>query len=172
VFRRILKINSTQNHVLVEIRIHEPVWEATARERRREWRQLIVEMLEQQVSDGSAASRLVITPSAVDGTILGFETLGGVTESTLVLPFDALKPHFREYCDICHRMGMLDEGSHSARLEALDMGKKLAHDRAARALLGLCAPRLSDHATARCFFSLLVSLHVDTTKMLNGHRVT
>lgn len=87
------------------------------------------------------------------------------------LPFDVMRPHFREYCDICHRMWMIDEGSHSARLEALDMGKKVAHDRAARTLMAHCAPLFADHATARRLFSLLVSLHFDTGRMTRGHRV-
>jgi uncharacterized protein (UPF0262 family) len=68
-------------------------------------------------------------------------------------------------------MAMLDEGSHSARLEALDMAKKLAHDKAAKALLGLSGTVIPDHPTARCVFTLLISLHFDTGRMLRGHRL-
>ena len=57
------------------------------------------------------------------------------------------------------------------RLEALDMAKKLAHDSAARVLMDLCSPLFADHATARCLFSLLVSLHFDTGRMTRGDRV-
>jgi len=62
-------------------------------------------------------------------------------------------------------MLMLDEGSHSARLEALDMGKRVMHDRAAQSLLALCGTLLPDHDTARRLFSLLTSLKFDTTRM-------
>jgi uncharacterized protein (UPF0262 family) len=157
------------SNVLVDIRIHEPTWAAAARDRRREWALLIAELLDQHPKESERDLRLTITPGIV--TVLGFETVDGGRHSEIVLPFDALRPHFREYCDICHRMGMLDEGSHSARLEALDMGKKLAHDRAAGALMMLCAPAFASHASARCLFSLLVSLHFDTAQMLGGHRV-
>jgi uncharacterized protein (UPF0262 family) len=157
--------------VLVEIRIHEPTWSAAATERRREWSLLIAEVLERHPPDEGEGTRLVISPLEGKGTTLGFEKLDGRTERQISLPPDVLYPHFREYCDICHRMRMLDEGSHSARLEALDMGKKVAHDRAARTIVHLCAPLLDDHATARCLFSLLVSLHFDTGDMTRGQRV-
>ena len=68
-------------------------------------------------------------------------------------------------------MTMLDEGSHSARLEALDMGKKVTHDRAARSIFERCGAIVPDHAAARRLFSLLTSLKFDTTKLhgLAGH---
>jgi uncharacterized protein (UPF0262 family) len=158
--------------VLVEIRIYEPTWSAAATERRREWSLLIAEMLDRHPPDEGEGFRLIITPHEGKSTTLGFERLDGESASQISLPSDRLGPHFREYCDICHRMWMLDEGSHSARLEALDMGKKVAHDRAARTLIDLCAPHLDDHPTARCLFSLLVSLHFDTGQMTRGYRVT
>ena len=156
--------------MLVDIRIDETTWAAAAEDRRREWTLLIAELLEQHPTDGDRL-RLTITPADGNVTLLGFETAEGRPASQISLPFESLRPHFREYCDICHRMGMLDEGSHSARLEALDMGKKLAHDRAARTLMHLCAPLFADHEAARCLFSLLVSLHFDTGLMTRGHRV-
>src|SRR5262249_25144752 len=149
---------------LVDIRIHEPTWAAATKERRREWTLLIDELLQQHPTGGERL-RMTITPGDGSGTVLDFETDDGQKASQITVPFEALRPHFREYCDICHRMGMLDEGSHSARLEALDMGKKLAHDRAARTLTHLCAPLFADHGAARCLFSLLVSLHFDTGRM-------
>jgi len=157
--------------VLADIRIHGPLWDAAPPDRRREWRLLIAEMMEQHPRDADRPLRLTITPGRPEGTILELVTQDGVTKGTAVVAMDALAPHFREYFDICHRMAMLDEVSHSARLEALDMGKKLAHDKAAKALLGMCVPVLPDHPTARCFFTLLISLHFDTSRLLRGHRI-
>jgi len=157
--------------VLLDIRIHEPTWEAATIERRREWTLLIAELLDRHPPDEGDGLLLVITPLEGKMTTLGVGSLDGEIASEITLPFDVLRPHFREYCDICHRMWMLEEGSHSARLETLDMAKKLAHDNAARVLMELCAPLFTDHATARCLFSLLVSLHFDTGRMTRGHRV-
>jgi uncharacterized protein (UPF0262 family) len=157
--------------VLVDIRIHEPTWSAAATERRREWSLLIAELLDRHPPDEGDGQRLIITPLEGKSTTLRFENLDGRVASEISLPSEVLHPHFREYCEICQRMWMLDEGSHSARVEALDMGKKVAHDRAARTLMQLCAPRFADHATARCLFSLLVSLHFDTERMRHGYRV-
>jgi uncharacterized protein (UPF0262 family) len=157
--------------LLDDIRIHGPVWDAAPSERRREWRQLIREMLEQHPRGGGPSHRLVITTGGSEGTVLDLETLDGERASRAVVPSDALAPHFREYFDICHRMAMLEEGSHSARLEALDMGKKLAHDKAGEVLLGICAPIVPDHPTARCLFTLLISLHFDTSRLVGGHRI-
>jgi uncharacterized protein (UPF0262 family) len=160
-----------QRNVLLDIRIHVPTWSAAPAERRRERSLLIAELLEKHPPDEGHGLRLVITPIEGKGTSLGFEGLDGGPSSEIRLAPEVLEPHYREYCDICHRMWMLDEGSHSARLEALDMAKKVAHDRAARVLTQICAPLFADHATARCLFSLLVSLHFDTTLMTRGHRV-
>jgi uncharacterized protein (UPF0262 family) len=157
--------------VLVDIRIHEPIWSAATTERRREWLLLIAELLERHPPDEGEGLRLIITPLETKSTTLGFERIDGQATSEISLPSDVLHPHFREYCEICQRMWMIDEGSHSARVEALDMGKKVAHDRAARTLVHLCSPQFSDHATARCLFSLLVSLHFDTARMMRGHRL-
>jgi uncharacterized protein (UPF0262 family) len=157
--------------LLTDIHIHGPLWDAAPQERRREWRQLISEMVEQHPRDTERPVRLTITPGLAEGTVLELVSADGAPLGRAVVAMDALAPHFREYLEICHRMAMLDEGSHSARLEALDMGKKVAHDRAAQTLLGMCTPILPDHPTARCFFTLLISLHFDTSRMLRGHRM-
>ena len=158
--------------MLIDIHIQGLLWEGAPPERRREWLQLVREVVEQHPRDEQNPRRLTISPGASEGTLLELLTPDGMAAGRAAVPMDALAPHFREYLDICQRMEMLDEGSHSARLEALDMAKKLAHDRAAKLLLGLSAPIIPDHATARCFFTLLISLHFDTTLMVRGHRIT
>jgi uncharacterized protein (UPF0262 family) len=157
--------------VLVEIRIDDSVWNSAADERRREWRLLMAELIEHHPPDGAQEVRLSIA-TAIGETVLSFERLDGTLASRVSLPDDLLAPHFRAYLDVCRNMTMLDEGSHSARLEALDMGKKVTHDRAARSILDRCGPIVPDHDTARRLFSLLTSLKFDTTQLhcgLTGH---
>ena len=56
-----------------------------------------------------------------------------------------------------------------ARLEALDMAKKVTHDKAGRMIRRLAPDLGLDLETARRLFSLLFSLRVDTTKLLGAH---
>jgi uncharacterized protein (UPF0262 family) len=149
---------------LVEIRIHDGFWDAADEERRREWALLIAELIQHHPSDTEPSTRLRIVPGGAEGTLLFLEELDGTLAAQAHLPADALAPHFRAYLDVCKQMLMLDEGVHSARLEALDMGKRVMHDRAATSLLGLCGSVIPDHATARRLFSLLTSLEFDTMR--------
>jgi uncharacterized protein (UPF0262 family) len=157
--------------VLVEIRIDDADWNAASDERRREWSLLIAELIEHHPTDGSGDLRLRIVSGGAE-TILSLEQLDGTLASRVALSDDVLAPHFRAYLEVCKQMTMLDEGSHSARLEALDMGKKVTHDRAARSILERCGSIVPDHPTARRLFSLLTSLKFDTTQLhcgLPGH---
>ena len=157
--------------MLVEVRIDDSVWNAAADERRREWRVLIAELIEHHPADGAEKLRLSIATGGEE-TILALEQLDGTPASRVAVPDAVLAPHFRAYLEVCKQMTMLDEGSHSARLEALDMGKKVTHDQAARSLLERCASVVPDHPTARRLFSLLTSLKFDTTRLhcgLPGH---
>jgi uncharacterized protein (UPF0262 family) len=155
--------------VLVEVRIDDSVWKGADDERRREWRLLIDELIEHHPSDGAHQVRLSIL-WGTDETILSLERVDGTSASQVALPDDLLGPHFRAYLEVCRQMQMLDEGSHSARLEALDMGKKVTHDRAARSILDRCGAIVPDHATARRLFSLLTSLKFDTSRLHLGSR--
>lgn len=156
--------------LLVEIRIDETLWNSSADDRRREWRLLIAELIEHYPPDGLGNARLSVRPRDDEGTILLLESQSGAPTTEVLLPTEALAPHFRSYLDVCHQMTMLNEGSHSARLEALDMAKRVMHDRAAKSLLDLCGSILPDLGTARRFFSLLTSLAFDTSRICGGHR--
>jgi uncharacterized protein (UPF0262 family) len=155
--------------VLVEIRIDDSIWNGADDERRREWRLLIAELIEHHPTDGAHELRLSIG-WGTEETILSLERLDGTVASQVALPDDVLAPHFRAYLEVCRQMQMLDEGSHSARLEALDMGKKVTHDRAARSILDRCGAIVPDHDTARRLFSLLTSLKFDTGCLHFGAR--
>ena len=87
------------------------------------------------------------------------------TLATVEIPPEAMRAHVAEYLGICRQIMALEQASSSPRLEALDMAKKLAHDDAARALAGLLAGVAPDHPTSRRLFTLLLTLHVDTTRL-------
>ena len=57
-------------------------------------------------------------------------------------------------------------------MEALDMAKKVTHDRAGRVLKRELRQFGLDFETARRLFTLLLSLRVDTTRLtgIHGHR--
>jgi uncharacterized protein (UPF0262 family) len=162
--RQFVRVCVSFQTLLVEIRIHDGFWDAADDERRREWTLLIAELIQHHPDDGERRTRLRIVPGEAEGTRLILEDLDGTSSAQAVLPAEALAPHFRAYLDVCKQMLMLDEGVHSARLEALDMGKRVMHDRAAHSLLVLCGSVIPDHATARRLFSLLTSLEFDVRR--------
>ena len=92
--------------------------------------------------------------------------------SEVTLPHDILAPHIQEYVDIVRQLAKTDSTGGLARLEALDMAKKVCHDRAGRTILRRCRALGLDHPTARRFYTLLVTLRVDTTRLVgvHGHR--
>jgi uncharacterized protein (UPF0262 family) len=103
------------------------------------------------------------------GTTLRFLTEPAEASLSYLLPSEALAPHLREYTQICRRMTTLDEGGDSPRLEVLDMAKKLAHDDGGRCILRVLSPLDADLATGRRLFTLLFTLHVDTTTLRAFH---
>ncbi|MSP62862.1 MAG: hypothetical protein EXR72_21525 [Myxococcales bacterium] len=155
---------------LAEIRIDEALWSAATPERRIEWRQALHDLLEEHVlAERSAPLHLNVRVAPHGHTLLEARTSDGVDVARVDLPGAALAPHFKEYFDICRDMGKLRESAHSPRLEALDIAKRIAHDEAAETLVDLCRPLGPDHATCRRLFTLLVTLHFDTTRLLLPH---
>ena len=88
------------------------------------------------------------------------------------MPRAALTQHITEYVDIVRQIARVDEGRGSARVEALDMAKKLAHDSAARTLRRHLKAFETNHETCRRLWTLLLALRVDTTRLtgVRGHR--
>jgi uncharacterized protein (UPF0262 family) len=153
---------------LADIRIDDATWDAASPERRREWRQALGELLEEHVIEAPEPLHLTVTVEQ-GFVVLDARTAAGAPYTTVKLPFERLSPHLKEYFDICRDMGKLTESAHSPRLEALDIAKRIAHDEAAETLLELCRPLKPDHATCRRLFTLLVTLHFDTTRLLLPH---
>jgi uncharacterized protein (UPF0262 family) len=91
-------------------------------------------------------------------------TLGSVT-----IEHEQLASHIDEYLDIVRQMTSADSLN---QMEALDMAKKVTHDRAGRVLKKALREFGFDLETSRRLFTLLLSLKVDTTRLagLRGHR--
>jgi uncharacterized protein (UPF0262 family) len=91
-------------------------------------------------------------------------TIGSVT-----IEHEQLTSHIDEYLDIVRQMTSADSLN---QMEALDMAKKVTHDRAGRVLKKALREYGFDLETSRRLFTLLLSLKVDTTRLagLRGHR--
>ena len=72
-----------------------------------------------------------------------------------------------EYMETIGEMAKLGVSQNSPRLEALDIAKRITHDEAGETVVSLLGALKPDHATARRFFTLLVTLLYDTTRL--GH---
>jgi len=159
---------------LADVRIDSRTWEDADEARRGEWRASIQGLL--SVGDGAsfpeAARRLEVAVSG-QATTLTLVAESGESLGRAIVPKSALTPHVTEYVDIVRQLDRADdEGFGSARLEALDMAKKLAHDEAATTLEGFCQSLGADHYTCRLLWTLLLTLRVDTTRLtgFRGHR--
>ena len=74
-----------------------------------------------------------------------------------------------EYLETIVEMSKLVTSPNSPRLEALDIAKRITHDEAGETVVALLGPLAPDHATARRFFTLLVTLLHDTTRLGAAH---
>lgn len=88
-----------------------------------------------------------------------------------VITITDMERHLREYMRICIEMGQLAEGANSPNLEALDIAKRLVHNESAKTVQRLLKTLRPDHATARMMFTLLVTLHFDTTRLVRPHHL-
>lgn len=156
---------------LAEVVIDERTWCSATDARRGEWRAAIQGLTRPDAPDvlpGSARLHL-----AVEGerTFLRLFDAAGAELAVATLTRELLAPHFEEYVDIVRQMSRTD-GSGRARLEALDMAKKVAHDRAGRAIRRACRQLGGDLELARRLYTLLLVVHVDTTRLVgvHGHR--
>ena len=88
---------------------------------------------------------------------------------TIIIPHELLSEHITEYVDIVRQIADADGVN---QMEALDMAKKVTHDRAGRVLKRELRDVGFELETSRRLFTLLLSLRVDTTRLvgIHGHR--
>ncbi|MFW5877378.1 MAG: UPF0262 family protein [Myxococcota bacterium] len=158
--------------VLKEVRI-DPRTRAEADEARRaEWDGCIAELLTPgRCVFAEGAHRLDITMTE-QAFLLDLLDADENRIEHVRVPRDTLKDLIAEYVDVVRDLARQEGPGGLARFEALDMAKKVVHDRAARVLRRQCRALGIDHDTARRLFTLLLSLRVDTTKLvgIHGHR--
>jgi uncharacterized protein (UPF0262 family) len=157
---------------LADVRIDEQTWEEATHERRLEWEANVRELLDAAdlvVREDAATLRLTFTQQHF---LLELDDADGAVIATVDMPHDELAEVVREYVDIVRQIASTDGPGGLTRLEALDMAKKVTHDRAGRLLKRRCKELGVDHATARRLYTLLLSVRVDTTRLVgvHGHR--
>ena len=91
--------------------------------------------------------------------------------ATVALDHALLEELIADYLDIVRQITDADSLN---QMEALDMAKKVTHDRAGRVLKRELRELGFDLETSRRLFTLLLSLKVDTTRLagIRGHRRT
>lgn len=158
--------------MLEQVRIDERTWNEANQARRMEWDATIREMLvpgEVVMREDAHLLDVVVTQQAF---VLRLLDAGGELLAEVEIAHDALAELVHEYVDVVRELARADVQGGLTRLEALDMAKKVTHDKAGRLLQRRCVDFGIDHPTSRRLFSLLFALRVDTTRLhgVHGHR--
>lgn len=157
---------------LAEVVIDESVSRDASEARRLEWATLTRELVRafEDVPREDAHTLRITRLERAFGLALSDES--GRELVFVSVTFEALAEHMDEYVDIVKQISREDGQLGVLRLEALDMAKKVVHDRAGRMLKKACREMRLDLEAARRLFSLLVSLRIDTTRLvgIHGHR--
>lgn len=158
--------------MLKTIRIDDTTWSSASRARQMEWEIEIRDLVDdpELVIDERIAALHINLGS--QGFTLSARSEDGSPVDEVLVPHDALRTHVQEYVHVVRQMERVEQGMASARLEVLDMAKKVTHDSAGRTLRRLCRPFCIDLQTGRGLFSLLFSLRIDTTELntVRAHR--
>lgn len=154
--------------MLKDVKIDDRTWNDGTEARKLEWSATIRELL----SPGEA-----VVVEGVESVLVSLEEYAFVLRSPEAevmaeIRHKDLEKFIHEYIDIVRQIAKADSTGGVQRLESLDMAKKVTHDKAARFLLRRTRGFGFDHTTARRFFTLLLSLRVDTTRLIgvHGHR--
>jgi uncharacterized protein (UPF0262 family) len=152
---------------IVEIRIDEDLWIEASDLRRQDWRTLIADLLDEgPIAPESIAHRMIV--GTHERTIV-LELVADEVVERIELDDSLLGAHVDEYLAIIKTM--VQEDVPAPRMEALDMAKRVVHDRGGRAIAE-GAPHLAEGGLEpfRRLFSLIVALRVDTTMLPAAHR--
>ncbi len=133
-----------------------------------EWDAIVRELLSRAKSNIEESASLHVSVTE-QGFVMDFQTDPERMLGTIVIPHQLLSEHITEYIDIVRQIAEADGLN---QMEALDMAKKVTHDRAGRVLKRELRDFGFDLETSRRLFTLLLSLRVDTTRIvgIHGHR--
>jgi len=135
---------------------------------RDEWDTIVRELLSGAKSNIEPHTSLQVSVTE-QGFVMDFQTDEGESVGNVAIAYEVLSEHITEYIDIVRQIAEADGLN---QMEALDMAKKVTHDRAGRLLKRALRDFGFDLGTSRHLFTLLLSLRVDTTKIvgIHGHR--
>ncbi|WP_437976473.1 UPF0262 family protein [Sorangium sp. So ce295] len=144
------------------IRIEERLWSSASPLRRQEWRTLTTDIVSGEPPWPSREPCTLV--AGCDDRDLHFVFTGSSPSAdTLALPRAEVAPLVGEYVGLIRKLSGGD--LYPAHIEPIDMAKRVLHDTGARRM-GALLPDLSpSFETRRRFFSLVVSLLVDTTQL-------
>ncbi len=156
---------------LADLRLDERTWAEASELRRQEWRSALADlMVDGEFTSTFAGTWVLATPTPTHVRIEALDREGYVVAS-VEIEHAWLAEAVREYVAIIRRMDENAQHRDLAWFEAVDMAKKVVHDRAAE-ILARQVPTLStDRATLRAVFTVYFSLLVDTTTLhhARGH---
>lgn len=150
-----------------EIRIAEADAENATVARRSEWQALGADLAEAITSLDARTGSWTVGRSGEVYTITTNDDR--VPPGRIEVPHAELASLVDEYLDVVLRLRDASDGDGISRVDALDMAKKVTHDRAGRVLKRYLRPCETDHEVARRLFSLLVALAHDTSAMPGVH---
>ncbi len=153
---------------IATLRIDDALWEAASALRREDWRLSIMDLLDNAAlgEEDDHLLHLSLEPTAVVFSVFDEQ---GAPRGIYEVSHEALRPQLEEYLAVIRRMHGEDTSDGSARMEALDMAKKVVHDAGGRALRGALPDFAPDHETYRRLFTLVLGLLVDVTKIPGVH---
>jgi len=155
---------------IADFRLDETTWKSARDLQRAEWKLLLQELVQDGDFDEALALRHMLATSTAS-TVL-FEALDeeGLVVQAVRLELSALAEPIREYAGIIRRLHVSEESYNTASFRALDMAKKVVHDRGVDILSRTIGLISTDPATLRRIFSIVFSLRVDTSKLPWAHR--
>jgi uncharacterized protein (UPF0262 family) len=147
------------------IRIEERLWSSATPLRKQEWRTLTTDIVSGEPPWPSREPCTLI--AGCDESHLRFvfnsTTSSALSGDALALALADVGTLVSEYVGVIKQLSKGD--LHSTHIETLDMAKRVVHDAGGRKI-GALFPDLSpSFETRRRFFSLVVSLAVDTTRI-------
>lgn len=154
---------------LAAVTIDEQTLEEATKARRIEWEANIREFVartQERFAEGVALLHITLSEQQF---VIEARDAAHHRLSEHTIPHDLLAEHIQEYVDIVRQ---IDASEGLSRVEALDMAKKVTHDRAGRTLKRRLRNLEMSHQAARRLFTLLLSIKLDTTKLagIYGHR--
>lgn len=144
------------------IRIEERLWSSASPLRRQEWRTITADIVSGEPPWPSREPCTLV--AGCDDRDIHFVFTGGSRPvDALALARADVAPLVGEYVSLIRKLS--GDDLHPAHIEPLDMAKRVLHDAGAGRIGGLLPDLSPSFETRRRFFSLVVSLLVDTTRL-------